>query len=124
MLKKPSKEQEECQQPKPVLLNTGEITVPYEWQPSIIDVQLVRIGNFFIAAVPSEMTTMSGRRLRKAIKKVLIEQGVGNNDTIVIQTLANGYAASIHEAMIKVVLCLTILFLIFYCPDLVLLCHL
>ncbi|KAJ8662384.1 hypothetical protein O0I10_002078 [Lichtheimia ornata] len=93
LLKKPSKEQEECQQPKPVLLNTGEIKVPYEWQPSIIDVQLVRIGNFFIAAVPSEMTTMSGRRLRKAIKKVLIEQGVGNNDTIVIQTLANGYAS-------------------------------
>lgn len=80
-----------------MLLNTGEITFPYEWQPSIIDVQLIRIGNLYIAAVPSEMTTMSGRRLRKTIKKVLIEQGVGNNDTIVIQTgPANGYAASIH----------------------------
>lgn len=86
-----------------MLLNTGEITFPYEWQPSIIDVQLIRIGNLYIAAVPSEMTTMSGRRLRKTIKKVLIEQGVGNNDTIVIQTgPANGYAASIHEHQIIV----------------------
>ena len=38
---------------------------------------------------------MSGRRLRKSIKQGLIRNGLGNNDTIVIQSgPANGYAVS------------------------------
>ncbi|KAI7851491.1 Neutral/alkaline nonlysosomal ceramidase [Circinella umbellata] len=89
-----SKEQKECQSPKPILLDTGEQKIAYDWQPKIIDVQLLRVGNLFIAGVPSELTTMSGRRLRKSIKQGLIKNGLGNNDTIVIQSgPANGYAS-------------------------------
>ncbi|KAI8143763.1 Neutral/alkaline nonlysosomal ceramidase [Fennellomyces sp. T-0311] len=86
--------QKECQSPKPILLDTGEAKFPYDWQPRIIDVQLLRVGNLYIAAVPSEMTTMSGRRLRNAIKSALVQSGIGNDDTIVIQSgPANGYAS-------------------------------
>ena len=73
------------------------MTFPYEWQPHILDIQLFRIGNFYIAAVPAEFTTMSGRRLREAIKKKLIELGTGNEETtVVLSGPANGYAVSFY----------------------------
>ncbi|KAI9311080.1 Neutral/alkaline nonlysosomal ceramidase [Dichotomocladium elegans] len=94
LIKKPSKYQEECQAPKAVILNTGEMEFPYAWQPNILDIQLFRIGNFYIAAVPAEFTTMSGRRLRNAIKRKLIEYNLGSNDTtVVLSGPANGYAS-------------------------------
>lgn len=97
VLRKPSAAQEACQQPKPILLDTGERQVPYDWQPRIVDVQLLRIGNVFIIGVPSEMTTMSGRRLRNAVKRTLIRHNLGNDDTVVIQSgPANGYAVNMN----------------------------
>ncbi|KAI8376985.1 Neutral/alkaline nonlysosomal ceramidase [Blakeslea trispora] len=94
IIKKPSKQQVKCQAPKPILLDTGEIEILHTWQPEVLDIQLLRIGNVFIYGVPSEFTTMSGRRLRKSIKKALIKHGLGNNDTIVIHSgPANGYAS-------------------------------
>ena len=68
----PSDDEINCQAPKPILLNTGDANVPYEWDPRIVPVQLLRIGNFFIIAVPAEFTTMSGRRMRTIITKYLI----------------------------------------------------
>ncbi|KAG2219529.1 hypothetical protein INT45_003094 [Circinella minor] len=94
IVKRPSKHQVECQAPKAVILDTGEMTFPYEWQPHILDIQLFRIGNFYIAAVPAEFTTMSGRRLRKSIKEKLIELEIGNEETtVVLSGPANGYAS-------------------------------
>ncbi|OBZ83868.1 Neutral ceramidase B [Choanephora cucurbitarum] len=94
IIKKPSKQQIECQAPKPILLDTGEMEIFHPWQPEILDIQLLRIGNVFIYGVPSEFTTMSGRRLRKSIKKALIQYGLGNKDTVVIHSgPANGYAS-------------------------------
>ncbi|KAI8369329.1 Neutral/alkaline nonlysosomal ceramidase [Radiomyces spectabilis] len=93
-LYKPSEQQVLCQQPKPILLDTGEIPYPYEWQPRVLDVQLFRIGKLFIIATPSELTTMSGRRLRKSVKDAIIEYGLGGEDTIVIYSgPANSYAS-------------------------------
>ena len=66
----PGKEQIDCQHPKPILLDTANMTYPYEWEPSIVPVQILRIGQLFILAVPGEFTTMSGRRLRNSVKKV------------------------------------------------------
>lgn len=69
------------------------MSFPYAWQPTILDVQLLRIGNVYIAGVPAEFTTMSGRRLRAAIKHKLIEYNVGNeNTTVILSGPANGYA--------------------------------
>lgn len=56
---------------------------PYNWQPNVLPLQLISIGNFnvngnkksalLIAALPGEFTTMSGRRLRNRIHKLLNE---------------------------------------------------
>jgi neutral ceramidase len=92
-VQKPSHEQASCQYPKPILLDTGEIKILKPWQPVILDVQLFRIGNVFIYAVPAEFTTMSGRRLKDAIKKAVIKYGLGDQDTTIIHSgPANGYA--------------------------------
>lgn len=60
----PSKEQIACHAPKPILLNTGMATFPYNWTPHVVDIQILRIGNFVILVMPGEFTTMAGRRIR------------------------------------------------------------
>ncbi|XP_074855615.1 putative neutral ceramidase C [Carettochelys insculpta] len=90
VLGKPSNKTEECHHPKPILLNTGEISLPYLWHPEIVDVQLFTIGSLAIAAVPGELTTMSGRRLREAIKSEFESHGTQGMN-VVIAGLCNVY---------------------------------
>ena len=52
-------------------------------------VQLMRIGNLGLIAIPGEPTTMVGRHLRQAVNKELASAGV---DTLVIAGLANNYS--------------------------------
>ncbi|KAI8887910.1 Neutral/alkaline nonlysosomal ceramidase [Backusella circina FSU 941] len=93
-IKRPTHKQAMCQAPKPILLDTGEIKFLPPWQPRIIDIQLFRVGNIFIYAVPAEFTTMSGRRLQRAIKAALIKHGLGDDrSTIIHSGPANGYAS-------------------------------
>lgn len=97
IIQKPTESQKQCQSPKPILLDTGEIGTLHPWQPEILDIQLFRIGNVFIYAVPSEFTTMSGRRLRESIKNSLIQHQLGDHETVVIHSgPANGYAVSVR----------------------------
>ncbi|OIW02928.1 hypothetical protein TanjilG_29704 [Lupinus angustifolius] len=93
LLKTPNKEQINCQQPKPILLDTGEMKLPYDWAPSVLPIQILRVGQFVILSVPGEFTTMAGRRLRDAVKAVLS----GNNDFgsdihVVLAGLTNTYS--------------------------------
>ena len=37
-------------------------------QPSIVEIQILRVGQFVILCVPGELTTMAGRRLREAMQ--------------------------------------------------------
>lgn len=67
LLKDPGPEQVACQAPKPVLLDVGEISEPYQWTPNIVDIQSFRAGQFIIIVSPSEATTMAGRRWRSAV---------------------------------------------------------
>ncbi|CAM6104879.1 unnamed protein product [Calypogeia fissa] len=94
-LKVPSAHQVECQKPKPVLIDTGEMTYPYAWAPSILPISIFQIGQFVILGVPAEFTTMSGRRLREAVKTTLIQNGdgeFGEDLQVVIAGLSNGYS--------------------------------
>lgn len=92
--KRPSKEQAACHYPKPILLNTGETHFPYEWQPTVVELQVFRVGQVFIVGVPAEFTTMSGRRMREAVKRAAIEQGIASEDAIVIVSgPSNTYAS-------------------------------
>ena len=68
LLRVPSAEQKACQGAKPILLDVGEMSVPYAWSPNIVDVQSFRVGQFIIVVSPSEASTMAGRRWRNAVK--------------------------------------------------------
>ncbi|CDQ93040.1 unnamed protein product [Oncorhynchus mykiss] len=79
LLGAPSNETQDCHQPKPILFSTGEMTWPLPWHPSIVDVQIITIGPVAIVAIPGEMTTMSGRRIREAVKQVRIKYHTHTN---------------------------------------------
>ncbi|CAK7264621.1 hypothetical protein SEPCBS119000_001091 [Sporothrix epigloea] len=66
-LRTPTDEQTLCQHPKPILLDVGEMSKPYDWSPNIVDMQALRVGQLIIIVSPSEATTMSGRRWRNAV---------------------------------------------------------
>jgi neutral ceramidase len=107
----PTEEQERCHAPKPILLDVGEMHYPYEWAPAVVEISIVRIGNFVILAVPGELTTMSGRRLVRAIGEKVTHawgvtetgsgtgDGMGDRDSIgqhlhiVIGGLSNTYSS-------------------------------
>nr|XP_055031802.1 neutral ceramidase [Misgurnus anguillicaudatus]XP_055031803.1 neutral ceramidase [Misgurnus anguillicaudatus] len=86
----PSKATKACHRPKPILFSTGELNDPLPWHPNIVDVQIITIGPFAIVAVPGEFTTMSGRRIRQAVKQEL-DQGPFRNTEVVIAGLCNIY---------------------------------
>jgi len=92
----PSPSQIQCHYPKPILLSTGEKEQPYAWQPSIVEVQLLRVGNLWIAAVPGEFTTMAGRRLRRRIRETIEayrDENALGDVYIVIAGLSNLYSS-------------------------------
>ncbi|KAL5706258.1 ceramidase [Ranunculus cassubicifolius] len=95
LLKDPSQYQVDCQKPKTVLLDTGEMFDPYPWAPAILPIQILRLGKLVILSVPGEFTTMAGRRLREAVKETLIQNGNGEFDEsthVVIAGLTNTYS--------------------------------
>jgi neutral ceramidase len=77
-----------CQGEKPVVLQMGTM-VPYPWTPEVLPLQVVTLGNLALVAVPFEMTTMAGRRLRQTVQAQLAPAGVGQ---VVIAGLSNAYA--------------------------------
>ncbi|RIA84221.1 Neutral/alkaline nonlysosomal ceramidase [Glomus cerebriforme] len=92
VIKQPTKETIECQRPKPIVLATGEMTSPYDYTPSIVEIQLLRIGNIIICVVPAEFTTMSGRRLTKTVKNVLVKKGIiDENGIVIVSGPSNSY---------------------------------
>ncbi|SJX60407.1 related to neutral ceramidase [Sporisorium reilianum f. sp. reilianum] len=75
-IKNPGPEQIECQAPKAILLDIGEIHKPYDWGPSIVEVQILRVGRLFILIVPGEFTTMAGRKLKRAVGEAIKRAGL------------------------------------------------
>ncbi|KAI9843758.1 MAG: hypothetical protein M1837_006118 [Sclerophora amabilis] len=69
LLREPSPEQMKCHAPKPILLDVGEISKPYDWTPNIVDIQLLKVGQLVMIVSPGEATTMSGRRWKEIIKR-------------------------------------------------------
>ncbi len=92
-LHEPSKAQEICQRPKPILLDVGEIHKPYLWSPNIVDIQLLRVGQLIIIVSPGEATTMSGRRWKAALKAEADAIGLtdGHEPLVVLGGPANSY---------------------------------
>jgi neutral ceramidase len=91
----PGPEQKACQYPKPVLLNVGEAHKPYDWSPNIVDIQVLRLGQFIIIVSPGEATTMAGRRWREAVYNSAVDEGIVDRESspmVVLGGPANTYA--------------------------------
>ncbi|KAI3635889.1 hypothetical protein MIR68_006527 [Amoeboaphelidium protococcarum] len=93
-ISKPSEEQVKCHYPKPILLNTGEIKKPYLWEPQIVDIQILKIGNLVLLGVPGEFTTMAGRLLRSAVRDIFVHSGIiaESDISVIIAGLSNSYS--------------------------------
>jgi neutral ceramidase len=65
------------------------VVVSKAWTPEVLPVQILRVGNLALVAVPFELTTMAGRRLRKTVQDRLASVGV---DTVLVAGLSNAYA--------------------------------
>ncbi|CAH1405695.1 unnamed protein product [Nezara viridula] len=88
LLAEPTPELIACHAPKPILLATGLMNFPVQWQPAIVSTQLGQIGPIKIACVPGEFTTMSGRRLRK----MLAEATAVSPEQVIVAGLCNTYS--------------------------------
>jgi neutral ceramidase len=92
ILSEPTQDEIDCQSPKPILLNLGDMNFPAPWAASIVPIQIFKIGQFFLVGVPGEFTTMSGRRLRNTVRTSLQKHGLADeNSYIVISGLSNEY---------------------------------
>ncbi|XP_061887832.1 neutral ceramidase-like isoform X1 [Entelurus aequoreus] len=91
LLGPPSNQTQECHLPKPILFSTGEMNWPLPWHPEIVDVQIIIVGSVAIVAVPGEITTMAGRRLREVVKLELESGGAFRYPEVVIAGLSNVY---------------------------------
>lgn len=72
-------------------MNNPQMHIPYDWQPKIVSTQVALIGNVVIAGVPGEFTTMSGRRLREAIKTVMNDAS-DDETSVIVAGLCNTYS--------------------------------
>lgn len=79
----------DCQAPKPILFETGSGMPPLQSQ--IRSITLARIGQLVILAMPTEVATMSGRRLRDTVINQLGDWA----QHIVLAGYSNGYAGYI-----------------------------
>ncbi len=76
-----------CHEQKPILIPSGMASLDGNpWTPTVVPFQILQIGQLKIAAVPAEITTMAGRRLRKAVKR-------DPSEIVVIAGLSNAYTS-------------------------------
>ena len=73
--------------PKPIVLATGLTNSPIT--PNILPLQTISLGNLVLAAIPGEITTMAGRRLKETILNELEDSAI---DCLALATYANDYA--------------------------------
>ena len=76
----------QCQSPKAILFETGSSIPPLQSQ--IRSVTVARIGQLAVLALPAEVTTMAGRRLRQTVKAQLGDWATD----VVLAGYSNGYA--------------------------------
>lgn len=79
-----------CQAPKVVLFSLGDVK-PEPLQSQILPISLVRIGQLALIAMPAEVTTMAGRRIRGTVEGLLGEGAQGSIKYSVIAAYTNDY---------------------------------
>ncbi|TAK94564.1 MAG: alkaline ceramidase, partial [Aquabacterium sp.] len=66
----PSETLRQCHGVKEVVIPVGEMK-PYPWAPEVLPLQLVRVGQLYLATLPGEPTIMSGYRIRRQLAHTL-----------------------------------------------------
>ncbi|KAL3664424.1 hypothetical protein V7S43_010747 [Phytophthora oleae] len=89
IIKKTPKWIQDCQHVNKVPMLAVGLMEPKPWVPTILPVQVVKIGQFGIAVTNFETTTMSGRRIRDTVQKAL--EGAGVTE-VELASVSNGYA--------------------------------
>src|SRR5690606_19906260 len=77
--------------PKPIVFAQG-LAEPFPLSPEVLPLQILKIGSLIITGVPSEITTMAGRRLKETILKTFLNSGI---DHLATTSYANAYAGYI-----------------------------
>lgn len=62
----PSQELIECQGNKEIAITMGTAK-PFPWSPEVLPMQVVRLGQLALVALPGEYTIAAGRRIRKSV---------------------------------------------------------
>lgn len=78
----------DAQAPKAIAVPLGMLP-PVAWVPNVLPIQLVRIGELYLAAAGGEFTITSGLRIRRAVAAAL--------NVPLEQVLMQGYANAYHE---------------------------
>lgn len=76
---------------KPIVFAQG-LSKPFPLSPEVLPLQIVKIGNLILTAIPGEITTMAGRRIRETIHKIFKTSGVRY---VALATYANAYSGYI-----------------------------
>ncbi|XP_070501722.1 neutral ceramidase [Chironomus tepperi] len=87
----PTQWDKQCHGTKPILLATGRAVYPYHWQPTVVPLQLLSIGDVLMFGLPGEFTTMAGRRLRSEIQ--LFSKSRNNEFQSILCGLSNIYTS-------------------------------
>ncbi|MFK4594051.1 hypothetical protein RKD30_000718 [Streptomyces pristinaespiralis] len=77
-----------CQYPKANLVPTGLVNAVTPTTPTVLPVQIVKIGQFYLVAGPAEYTIVSGLRIRRTVAQ---ELGVPL-ENVLMQGYANAYS--------------------------------
>jgi len=86
-----------CQHANKVPLLAVGLMEPKPWVPSTLPVQVVKIGQFAIAVVTFETTTMAGRRIRQTVKKALASTGVKEVEVAAVSNAYSQYMTTKEE---------------------------
>lgn len=78
----------DAQAPKVIAAPLG-LLPPVAWVPNVVPIQIMRIGELYLAAAGGEFTIVSGLRVRRTVAEAL---GVG-----VDQVLLQGYSNAYHQ---------------------------
>ncbi|HGE7345415.1 TPA: ceramidase CerN [Pseudomonas aeruginosa] len=85
----PPQELVQCQAEKTILADTGN-KKPYPWTPTVLPIQMFRIGQLELLGAPAEFTVMAGVRIRRAVQAASEAAGIRH---VVFNGYANAYAS-------------------------------
>ncbi|MBE9376104.1 neutral/alkaline ceramidase [Saccharopolyspora sp. HNM0983] len=73
-----------CQAPKDIVIPSGDLAMT----PNVVPIQLVRLGQLYLMAVPQEFTIVAGLRLRRTVARI-VDAPLRN---VLVAGYANDYA--------------------------------